>query len=241
MLLFQTPVDSAYSICVKFLHRSKAVNQQRQRHHRFFLKHTSELKNKLRLSLRNPFVRFVQLCSLSEQSAPIKCYSPHSAVNLCKWFFFFFKKFANFFHQHFLTPAPLCNSSSNASSAINSKQRKTAGDGEIFSPIQIFMKFWSGVNAQRWINLTTISFSGRVLLNVTFLHFFHSAPVLHTHSESWLEMVELRFLRNPEKMDNTLRLFFLLRDWAWCRDDNWLKVKSREINRMSKLKHWVRG
>lgn len=92
MLLFQTPVDSAYSICVKFLHRSKAVNQQRQRHHRFFLKHTSELKNKLRLSLRNPFVCFVQLCSLSEQSAPIKCYSPHSAVNLCKWFFFFFLK-----------------------------------------------------------------------------------------------------------------------------------------------------
>lgn len=36
-------------------------------------------------------------------------------------------------------------------------------------------------------------------------------------------MVELRFLRKPEKMDNTLRLFFLLSDWAWWMDDNWLK------------------
>lgn len=36
-------------------------------------------------------------------------------------------------------------------------------------------------------------------------------------------MVELRFLRKPEKMDNTLRLFFLLSDWAWWRDDSWLK------------------
>ncbi len=38
-------------------------------------------------------------------------------------------------------------------------------------------------------------------------------------------MVELRFLRKPEKMDNTLRLFFLLSDWAWWKDDNWLKGK----------------
>lgn len=61
------------------------------------------------------------------------------------------------------------------------------------------------------------------LLLLGFIPFFHSATVLETYSESWLQMVEFRFLRKPEKMDRTLRLFFLLSDWAWWRDDSWLK------------------
>lgn len=122
---------------------------------------------------------------------------------------------------------PLCNSSLNVCNAINSKQRKTVGDSEIFSSIKIFMKLWRYINALHWINLTAILFSGFAHLNVIFIPSFHSAPVLHTHSESWLEMVELRFLRKPEKMDNTLRLFFLLSDWAWWRDDNWLNERQR--------------
>lgn len=55
------------------------------------------------------------------------------------------------------------------------------------------------------------------------------SSVYRTYSESWLDTVELRFLRKPEKMDNMLRLFFLLSDWAWWRDDNWLE--GRETRR----------
>lgn len=52
---------------------------------------------------------------------------------------------------------------------------KTLGDGKIFSPTEIFMKLWSDVNAQCWINLTAISFCGSVHLNVTFTPSIHSA------------------------------------------------------------------
>lgn len=57
-----------------------------------------------------------------------------------------------------------------------------------------------------------------------------------TYSESWLEIMELRLLRKPEKMDNMLRLFFLLSDWAWWRDDNWLKGEDRGAKRGGEMR-----
>ena len=51
-----------------------------------------------------------------------------------------------------------------------------------------------------------------------------------THSVSGLDVMELRFLRKPEKMESTLRLFFLRMDGLLWRDESWLK-RTRERER----------